>query len=111
MLAYPVGKDHSAAMKLRLSHFKLRTKLTLLLGLSALALIVSVGTAASLLHQRMVDDRVDKLRAVVLAATGFAQSLQDQLDAHQITREQALATFRDEVHRVRFGADDDYLLI
>jgi methyl-accepting chemotaxis protein len=94
-----------------LSCLRLRTKLALLLGLSALAIVVSIGAGASLMHGRMVDDRIDKVRAVVLAATGFAQSLQAQVDAHQITGEQALATFRDEVHRVRFGADDDYLLI
>jgi methyl-accepting chemotaxis protein len=63
------------------------------------------------MHARMINDRIDKVRAVVLAATGFAQSLQAQVDAHQITHEQAVATFRDEVHRVRFGAADDYLLI
>jgi methyl-accepting chemotaxis protein len=94
-----------------LSRLKLRTKLTLLLGLSALAVVVSIGAGASLMHARMINDRIDKVRAVVLAATGFAQSLQAQVDAHQISREQALATFRDEVHRVRFGAADDYLLI
>jgi methyl-accepting chemotaxis protein len=94
-----------------LSRLKLRTKLALLLGLSALAVVVSIGAGASLMHGRMIDDRIDKVRAIVLAATGFAQSLQAQVDAHQISREQALATFRDEVHRVRFGAEDDYLLI
>jgi methyl-accepting chemotaxis protein len=94
-----------------LSRLKLRTKLTLLLGLSALAVVVSIGAGASIMHARMINDRIDKVRAVVLAATGFAQSLQAQVDAHQITHEQAVATFRDEVHRVRFGAADDYLLI
>jgi methyl-accepting chemotaxis protein len=94
-----------------LSRLKLHTKLALLLGLSTLAVVVSIGAGASLMHGRMIDDRIDKVRAVVLAATGFAQSLQAQVDAHQISREQALATFRDQVHRVRFGAADDYLLI
>src|SRR5580658_2345504 len=94
-----------------LSRLKLRTKLALLLGLSTLAVVVSIGAGASLMHGRMIDDRIDKVHAVVLAATGFAQSLQAQVDAHQISREQALATFRDQVHRVRFGAADDYLLI
>jgi methyl-accepting chemotaxis protein len=94
-----------------LSRLKLRTKLALLLGLSAVAVVVSIGAGGSLMHGRMINDRIDKVRAVVLTAIGFAQSLQGQVDAHQITHEQALATFRDEVHRVRFGTDDDYLLI
>ena len=48
-----------------LRHLRLRTKMSLLLGLSALAIVVSIGAAASLMQQRMLDDRVDKLRAVV----------------------------------------------
>jgi len=94
-----------------LSRIRLRTKLVLLLGLSALALAASIGAGASIMHQRMLNDRIDKVRAVVLAATGFAQSLQAQVDAHQISQAQAVTTFRDQVHRVRFGAEDDYLLV
>jgi methyl-accepting chemotaxis protein len=33
------------------------------------------------------------------------------VDARQISQEQALATFREDMHRVRFGAADDYLLL
>jgi len=94
-----------------LSRVKLGSKLASLLGLSALALVASIGVGASLVHQRMIDDRIDKLHGVVLAAAGFAQSLQAQVDAHQISREQALATFRDDVHRVRFGSEGDYLVV
>ena len=94
-----------------LGRLKLRSKLALLLGLSALALVASTGVGATLLHQRMIDGRIDKLRGVVLTATGFAQSLQAQVDAHQITQDQALAAFRDEVHRVRYGGEGDYLLV
>jgi methyl-accepting chemotaxis protein len=94
-----------------LSRLRIRTKLVLLLGLSALALIASVSAGASLMHGRMINDRIDKVHAIVLAAIGFAQSLQAQVDAHQISHAQAVAAFRDDVHRVRFGAEDDYLLI
>ena len=94
-----------------LRHLRLRTKLVFLMGMSALALVISIGAAGSLMRQRMIDDRIDKLRAVVISAMGFAQSLQAGVDAHQITQEQALATFRNDLHRVRFGAEDDYLLI
>jgi methyl-accepting chemotaxis protein len=59
----------------------------------------------------MISDRIDKVRAVVLTAAGVARSLQDQVDAHQITQEQAIGTFREMVHRARFGAADDYLLV
>jgi len=93
------------------SRLKLRTKLLLLLGLSTLAVVTSIAVSASFMHQRMIDDRIDKVHSIVLASIGFAQSLQARVDAHQISQEQAIATFRDEVHRMRFGAEDDYLLV
>ena len=94
-----------------LSRIKLRTKLVLLLGLSALALAASIGAGASLMHGRMISDRIDKVHAVVLAAMGFADALQAQAEAHQITSAEAVAAFREDVHRMRFGAKDDYLLV
>ena len=39
----------------------LRAKLTLLVALAALAVAGSIGLAASLLHERMFNDRIDKL--------------------------------------------------
>jgi methyl-accepting chemotaxis protein len=94
-----------------LSHMKLRIKLALLLGLSALALIAAIGAAGSLLHQRMVDDRVDKLRAVVQSAMGIARSLDKQIVAHQLTREQAIARLRESLHEMRFDAGEGYLTV
>ncbi len=47
-----------------LSHLKVRTKLTLLLGLSVLAVVVVIVVAASLIRQRMFEERIDKDRAV-----------------------------------------------
>jgi methyl-accepting chemotaxis protein len=94
-----------------LSRLKVRTKLTLLVGLAAVALFIAVGAAGILMRQRMLDDRIDKLRSVALTTIGFAQSLQAQVDAHAITQEQALAAFREDVHRMRFGTKSDYLLV
>ena len=57
-----------------LSHLKLGTKLTLLLGLSAPA--DDFNRCGSLADESaMFDDRIDKLRAVVQSTVGFAQSL------------------------------------
>ncbi len=66
-----------------LSRFKLRAKLTLLLGLSALAVVLSIGAAAWLMHDRMFSDRIDKLRAVVQSTISIAQSLESRVAAHQ----------------------------
>jgi len=93
-----------------LSHLKIGTKLTLLLGMSALALVASIGVAASLMHQRMFDDRVDKLRAVAQSAISIAQTLESQVLAHTLTREQALALLRDGIHAIRFDGGGGYLV-
>jgi methyl-accepting chemotaxis protein len=92
-----------------LSHFKIRSKLTLLLGLSALALVASIGAAASLIHQRMFDDRVDKLRAVVQSTIAIAQSLENRVTAHDLTREQAQALLRGDIHAIRFDGGAGYV--
>ena len=93
-----------------LSRLKFRTKLVLLLGLSTLALVASIGVAASLMHQRMLADRVDKLRGITETALGLAQSLEDQVTAHKLTREQAIALFRDAAHKIRFDAGAGYIV-
>jgi methyl-accepting chemotaxis protein len=93
-----------------LSRLKLRTKLTMLLGLSALAVVVLIGVASSVLHQRMVDDRIDKLRAIGQVTLGLTQSLEQQVAAHQLTHDQAVDQFRDAVHAIRFDAGSGYIV-
>ena len=83
--------------------------MSLLLGLSALAVVVSIGAAASLMQQRMLDDRVDKLRAVVQSTLGIAQSLENQVTAHALTREQALAKLREDIHALRYDNGAGYV--
>ena len=95
-------------MKL-LSRLKLHTKLALLLALATLALVASIGVAASLMHQRMFDDRVDKLRAIVQSTIGVAQALENRVTARQITREQALALLGDDIHAMRFDGGVGYV--
>jgi methyl-accepting chemotaxis protein len=92
-----------------LSHFRLRTKLAILMGLSALALVASIGVAASLLRQRMIHDRIDTLASVVNTTIGVASALQSQVDAHRLTREQAVEQFRNAVHAIRFDDGAGYV--
>jgi len=94
-----------------LSNLKVRTKLLLMLGLAAVAVIVSIGAAAALVQQRMRDDRVDKLRAVVQSAISLAQSLENQVAVHQLTREQALGLLRDDIHALRFDQGVGYIYV
>ena len=54
------------------SRLRIRTKLALLTGLSGLVLAVAIFVAGSLIQQRMIDDRIDKLSAVVHISIGVA---------------------------------------
>jgi len=92
-----------------LSQLKLRTKFVLLLGLVVLAVVASIGFGASTMHQRMIDDRIAKLQAVVDVAIGEAKSLAAQVEAKQITQEQAIAQYRFEIHGMRFDNGAGYL--
>ena len=62
-----------------------------------------------LMQQRMFDDRIDKLRAVVQSTIGIAQSLENRVAAHALTREQALALLRDDIHALRFDDGAGYV--
>ncbi len=94
-----------------LSRLKLRTKLVLLLGLSALALLSTVGAATSILRGRMIADRADKLHAIVDSTMSIAQSFADAEAAKDLTHAQAMAAFGDVVHALRFDGIEGYLTV
>jgi len=76
-----------------LSRLRLGTKITILLGLSVVAMIAIALSGATTLHQRMMDDRTDKLRAVVRSTVSVAAGLEARVVAHEITRDQAIDLF------------------
>jgi methyl-accepting chemotaxis protein len=84
------------------SRLSLRIKLTLLLGLSALAVVTAIAVGASSLHATMMADRADKLHAVVRSVVGIATNLEKEIAAQHMTRDQALARLRDTIHAMRF---------
>ena len=92
-----------------LSRVRLRTKLVLLMALSAVAVTVAVIVGASAMHQRMYDDRVDKLRAVVQGVRSFASALEAQAAAGKLTHDQAFAAVREYAHAMRFDHGDGYV--
>ena len=94
-----------------LNRLKIKAKLALLLGLSAVSLAVAILMAASLLHQRMMDDRIAKLRSIVEVVQGMAQSLEDDVVAGKMTRDQASARFRTNIHRMWYDDHHDYVVV
>ncbi|HEX4365594.1 MAG TPA: methyl-accepting chemotaxis protein [Rhodopila sp.] len=93
------------------SRLKLRTKLVVLLGLSVFAVVVSIGFAAGMLRDHLLQDRVDKLRAVTQSALGVARSLEAKVAAGGLTRDQAMAQLRETVHQMRYDGGTGYITV
>jgi methyl-accepting chemotaxis protein len=93
-----------------LSRFRLRTKLTFLLGLSVLAVLACISLAGSQLHDRLLDDRVEKLRTAAEMLLGMAKSLEQQVTAGSITRPAAFAQMAAAVHVMHFDEGNGYAL-
>jgi methyl-accepting chemotaxis protein len=93
-----------------LDRLKIKAKLGLLLGLSALALAASILLAANLMHQRMIDDRIAKLRGIVDIAIGIAQGLEEEVKAGTITQDEALARLRTAVYGMWYDDHHDYVI-
>jgi methyl-accepting chemotaxis protein len=106
-----MGSNHAAGKRTMslLSRLRLRTKLALLVGLATLGLIAASGLDAVMLHQRMIGDRVEKLRAVVDSTISVAGSLEAQVAAGRLTREQAIGQVGNLVHALRFGNGMGYV--
>jgi methyl-accepting chemotaxis protein len=68
-----------------------------------------VITGASALHQKMYDDRIDKLRAVVQGVRSFANGLEAQVAAGKLSHDQAVTAVREYAHAMRFDHGDGYV--
>ncbi len=93
-----------------LNRLKIKAKLAIVLGVSAVALVVTVAIAASILYRSMFDERVAKLHAVVELAIGVAQNLEGEVTAGHITRDEAMARFRATVHTMWYDNHQDYIM-
>jgi methyl-accepting chemotaxis protein len=91
------------------NHLRIRTKLALLLGLSALAVVASIASGAMTVHDRMLQDRVDKLRAVVQSTVGIAQAVEAQVAAKTLTHDQAVERLREVLRPMRFDDGSGYV--
>ena len=92
-----------------LSQLRLRTKLGLLVALSVLTFVASIAVAASLVRRAIIDERIDKMHAIVDSAVGIAGALEQRVKAGELTREQALRLMRDDIHAMRFDAGVGYI--
>jgi methyl-accepting chemotaxis protein len=108
----PSRRLHSNRVsKIMFNRLTLGTKLTMLLGLAALAAVMSTAFSASMLHARMMEDRVDKLRAIVHSTIAITRGLETQVAAKTLTREQAIDRMREVLHVMRFDGGAGYVSV
>jgi methyl-accepting chemotaxis protein len=93
-----------------LDRLRIKAKLGVLVGVSVVALALAIVLAASLQYQRMIDDRIAKLRGIIEIAEGVARALEDEVIAGKTTREEAMARFRTYAHSMWYDDHHDYLL-
>jgi len=92
-----------------LDHIKITHKLSLLVGLSAAALLLTVMLAANSLHREMVNERTAGLKNITDITLGIAEALQSRVDKGELTLDQAEESFRRDLDAARFGDDGNYV--
>jgi methyl-accepting chemotaxis protein len=97
-------------MKL-LSHLKIRTKLASMVCLAALTITAIIAVSTVLSKSRMMDDRVQQMKAAVDLVHGLAQTFQDDAAAGKMTPEDARLQFRQRARNMKFGGGQGYPVI
>ncbi len=91
------------------SRMKLSVKIGGLSVLAVIALAITLGVTATVMHKRMMDDRIAKLQSVVEVALGLAEGLDKEVVAGQLSRDDAVAQFRREIYAMRYDGKAGYL--
>ncbi|MET0968102.1 MAG: methyl-accepting chemotaxis protein [Tardiphaga sp.] len=90
---------------------RIRTKLLLVLALSGLSMAAAIWAATSILHDRMVQDRIGKLRGIVEIAYEQANAYDAQVKAGKLTRDEALARFKEAGRGMWFDDHRAYITV
>ncbi|PKU25446.1 hypothetical protein CWS72_05075 [Telmatospirillum siberiense] len=92
-----------------LDSFSIKTKLWLLLGVTALSLVLACWIAAALQYHRIMDERVAKLHNIVDAAYSLAEAGEKDAAAGKISRDEAISIWSDAVRHLRYDEGNGYL--
>jgi methyl-accepting chemotaxis protein len=93
-----------------LGNLRVNAKFAIILALCAVAVGVTVAAASSILHARMISDRAGQLAAVLDGVGAYAQSLEDEVTAGHMTRDEAINRFGQAVRPMRFAGGSGYIL-
>jgi methyl-accepting chemotaxis protein len=93
-----------------LDKLTIRAKLGALLAVMLLALVVSGGIGAVIARQKMFDERLAEIHAIVDTAHGLATRLEAEVQAGRLTHEEAVERFRFALHSMHYNHGHDYLM-
>jgi methyl-accepting chemotaxis protein len=94
-----------------LSHLKIRTKLASMVCLAALTVTAIIAVSAVLSKSRMMDDRVQQMKAAVDLLHGLAQTFQDDVAAGKMSSDDAKLQFRQRARTMKFGGGQGYPVV
>jgi methyl-accepting chemotaxis protein len=86
----------------------IHTKMLVIITLSALSLISIGAVSLTYFRNQMLQDRSFTLRSITETSVGLAASLEQDVIAGKLTREQALAQYRDRLHAMKFDHGQNY---
>ncbi|AWL99423.1 methyl-accepting chemotaxis protein [Bradyrhizobium amphicarpaeae] len=89
-----------------LNQISIRTKLFSAVIAMAVAICCVTGIALWSMYQRMYQDRVNLLKAMVEAGYSLAEKFEASAAAGQMTRDEAQARFKDALLKIRYSGDE-----
>jgi len=92
-----------------LRNMTIAPKLGILVGATLLGLCVACGIASYLMQQEMFNARVDQTKAIVSMAKNMAVELKHQVDAGEMTKDQATAMLRKLGNAMTYDNGSGYL--
>ena len=92
-----------------LSQLTLRTRLLMLLALSALGLVIAIAVASSVLRHQMIEERVGKLRAASEMLMGILTAVNSEEQSHKLTHDQAIQEIRRLSRVLKFDNGNGYI--
>jgi methyl-accepting chemotaxis protein len=93
----------------KLNNLTIAPKLGILVGVTLVGLCVSGVLAGYLMQQEMLNARIDQTKAIANIARNMALELKKQVDAGELTKDQAMATFRRLGNAMTYDNGSGYL--
>jgi methyl-accepting chemotaxis protein len=107
----PSGARIKGPVMSMINKIRIRTKLLLVLALTAASLAAAIWAATSILHERMLQDRIAKVKATTEMAYEQASLFESQAAAGKMTRDEAIARFKESGRGMWFDNHKSYVTV